>query len=103
MLRLPFIIPCLIPPREQREKICTILLKSFLGEWEALYNPNFNYTEFGTIRNMAGCNNFVLSVKTWIERTNAIGMLYNPIFNPFEFEGIRAEAGLNAFTMSPTR
>ena len=35
----------------------------YLGEWEALYNPNFNYTEFGTIRNMAGSNNFVLSVK----------------------------------------
>jgi hypothetical protein len=47
----------------------------FLGEWEALYNPNFNYTEFGTIRNMAGSNNFVLSVKTWIERTNAIGIV----------------------------
>ena len=28
----------------------------YLGEWEALYNPNFNYTEFGTIRNMAGSN-----------------------------------------------
>lgn len=22
----------------------------YIGEWEALYNPNFNYTEFGTIR-----------------------------------------------------
>ena len=21
----------------------------YLGEWEALYNPTFNYTEFGTI------------------------------------------------------
>ena len=21
----------------------------YLGEWEVLYNPNFNYTEFGTI------------------------------------------------------
>ena len=47
----------------------------YLGEWEALYNPNFNYTEFGTIRNMAGSNNFVLSVKHWIERTNAIGIV----------------------------
>ena len=47
----------------------------YLGEWEALYNPNFNYTEFGTIRNMAGSNNFVLSTKTWIERTNAIGII----------------------------
>ena len=23
----------------------------YLGEWELLYNPDFNYTEFGTIRN----------------------------------------------------
>ncbi len=23
----------------------------YIGEWEALYNPDFNYTEFGTIRN----------------------------------------------------
>ena len=47
----------------------------YLGEWEALYNPNFNYTEFGTIRNAAGSNNFVLSTKAWIERTNAIGII----------------------------
>lgn len=46
----------------------------YLGEWELLYNPNFNCTEFDTIRNAAGSNNFVLSVKTWIERTNAIGI-----------------------------
>jgi hypothetical protein len=46
----------------------------YLGEWEALYNPDFNYTEFGTIRNAAGSNNFVLSVKQWIEHTGAIGL-----------------------------
>ncbi len=46
----------------------------YLGEWEMLYNPNFNCTEFGTFRNMAGSNNFVLSVKTWIEKTHAIGI-----------------------------
>ena len=46
----------------------------YLGEWEMLYNPDFNCTEFGTIKNTAGSNNFVLSVKTWIERTNAIGI-----------------------------
>ena len=46
----------------------------YLGEWEMLYNPDFNCTEFGTIKNAAGSNNFVLSVKTWIERTNAIGI-----------------------------
>lgn len=47
----------------------------YLGEWEMLYNPNFNYTEFGIIRNMAGSNSFVLSVKQWIEKTNAVGIL----------------------------
>ncbi len=46
----------------------------YLGEWEMLYNPVFNCTEFGTIKNAAGNNNFVLSVKTWLERTNAIGI-----------------------------
>ena len=46
----------------------------YLGEWEMLYNPIFNCTEFGTIKNAAGSNNFVLSVKTWIEQTGAIGI-----------------------------
>ncbi|GJQ22679.1 DNA-binding protein [Candidatus Brocadia sapporoensis] len=46
----------------------------YLGEWEALYNPDFNYTEFGTIKNAAGSNNFVLSVKNWIEQTGAVGI-----------------------------
>jgi hypothetical protein len=47
----------------------------YLGEWEALYNPDFNYTEFGTIKNQAGSNNFVLSVKQWIANTAAIGLV----------------------------
>jgi len=46
----------------------------YIGEWELLYNPNFNCTEFGTIKNAAGSNNFVLSVKNWIEATGAIGI-----------------------------
>ena len=46
----------------------------YIGEWETLYNPHFNCTEFGAIKNAAGSNNFVLSVKSWIERTNAIGI-----------------------------
>ena len=37
----------------------------YLGEWEALYNTNFNYTEFGTIRNMAGL--FGMTAKEWRE------------------------------------
>jgi hypothetical protein len=47
----------------------------YLGEWELLYNPDFNSTEFGIIRNEAGTNSFVLSTKNWIEKTNAIGII----------------------------
>ena len=47
----------------------------YIGEWEMLYNPDFNCTEFGIIKNAAGSNNFVLSVKAWTERTGAIGII----------------------------
>ena len=46
----------------------------YIGEWEILFNSDFNYTEFGTIKNLAGSNNFVLSTKQWVEKTNAIGI-----------------------------
>jgi len=46
----------------------------YIGEWELLFNPVFNCTEFGTIKSSAGSNNFVLSVKQWIEKTSAIGI-----------------------------
>lgn len=46
----------------------------YLGEWEAMNNPQFNYTEYGIIRNISGGNNYVLSVKEWIEKTGAIGI-----------------------------
>ncbi|GHT56100.1 hypothetical protein AGMMS49982_22680 [Bacteroidia bacterium] len=46
----------------------------YIGEWELLFNPKFNCTEFGTIKNFAGSNNFVLSVKQWLEKTDAIGI-----------------------------
>jgi hypothetical protein len=47
----------------------------YAGEWETLFNPNFNYTEFGTIKNSAGSNNFVLSAKQWIEKPTPSGLL----------------------------
>ena len=40
-----------------------------------MYNPNFNSPEFEGIKNMAGLNRFILSVKQWIEKTNAIGII----------------------------
>ena len=47
----------------------------FLGIWERLNNPNFNYVEFDTIKTVAGLNNFRLSAKDWMTRTNAIGII----------------------------
>ena len=37
----------------------------YLGIWERLYNPDFNYGEFATIRNQAGLNSFKISVKEY--------------------------------------
>ena len=47
----------------------------FLGAWESLHNKYFNYGEFAIIRNQAGLNNFKISVKEWVDRTNAIGIV----------------------------
>ena len=47
----------------------------FLGIWEKLNNPDFNYVEFDIIKTVAGLNNFRLSAKEWMERTNAIGIV----------------------------
>ena len=46
----------------------------FLGIWESVYNPGFNYGGFAIIKSQAGLNNYKLSVKEWVEKTNAIGM-----------------------------
>ncbi len=46
----------------------------FLGIWESVYNPDFNYGEFATIKSQAGLNNYKISVKEWQERTNSIGL-----------------------------
>ncbi len=46
----------------------------FLGVWEQMYNPNFNYGEFAIIKSHAGLNSFKISVKEWVNRTNAIGI-----------------------------
>jgi hypothetical protein len=47
----------------------------FLGIWEEIYNPNFNSPEFEGIKNQAGLNRFVLSVKQWVEKTNSMGII----------------------------
>ena len=47
----------------------------FLGIWEEMYNPDFNSPEFEGIKNEAGLNRFVLSVKQWVEKTNSRGII----------------------------
>lgn len=46
----------------------------FLGIWERVHNPGFNYGGFATIRSQAGLNSYKLSVKEWVAQTNAIGL-----------------------------
>ena len=46
----------------------------FLGIWEKINNPDFNYGEFAVIKSQAGLNSYKISVKEWVEKTNAIGL-----------------------------
>jgi len=46
----------------------------FLGIWESVHNPKFNYGEFAIIKSQAGLNSYKISVKEWVEKTNAIGL-----------------------------
>ena len=46
----------------------------FLGIWETVNNPTFNYGEFAIIKSQAGLNNCKISTKEWVEKTNAIGL-----------------------------
>ena len=46
----------------------------YIGIWEKIYNPTFNYGEFATIKSQSGLNRFKISVKEFVERTNAISI-----------------------------
>jgi KilA-N domain len=50
----------------------------FLGIWESLNNPGFNPIEFDGFRKSAGLNSFILTVKQWVERTGAVGLISKP-------------------------
>ena len=43
----------------------------YIGVWEKINNPDFNYGEFAIIRNQAGLNNFKISVKELVSKTKA--------------------------------
>ncbi|MCL2098381.1 MAG: KilA-N domain-containing protein [Bacteroidales bacterium] len=46
----------------------------YIGIWEKVYNPNFNYIEFDIIKSQAGLNRFIVSVKELVEKTNIISL-----------------------------
>jgi len=46
----------------------------FLGIWERVNNPDFNYGEYATIRSQAGLNSYKISVKEWVAKTHAVGL-----------------------------
>ena len=46
----------------------------FLGIWERVHNPDFNYGEFAIIKSQAGLNSYKISVKEWVAKTNAVGL-----------------------------
>ncbi len=46
----------------------------YIGIWEKVYNPHFNYGEFAIIRNQSGLNSFKISVKEFVARTKAISL-----------------------------
>ena len=46
----------------------------YLGIWEQIYNPTFNYGEFAIIKSQSGLNSYKISVKEWVEKTKAIGI-----------------------------
>ncbi len=46
----------------------------YIGIWESVYNPHFNYGEFATIKSQAGLNSFKISAKELIKRANIISI-----------------------------
>ncbi len=46
----------------------------YLGIWESINNPQFNYGEFATIKSMAGLHSYKISDREWIEETNEVGI-----------------------------
>ncbi len=47
----------------------------YIGIWEKIYNPDFNYGEFAIIKQQSGLNSFKISVKEFVGRTNSISLI----------------------------
>jgi len=50
----------------------------FIEIWEKIYNKNFNCGKFAIIKSKSGLNNFKISIKELIEKTNIISLKSTP-------------------------
>ena len=50
-------------------------MKNNIKKTVKIHNPTFNYGEFAIIKSQAGLNSYKISVKEWVEKTNAIGIM----------------------------
>lgn len=48
-------------------------LPDFLGIWEEIHNPNFNYGKLTIIKSRGGLNSYKIRVKGWVEK-NEVGI-----------------------------
>lgn len=58
----------------------------YIGIWEKIYNPNFNYGEFAIIRNQAGLNRF----KRFLRHSQIFEQLFVSINTKEAFWNIQA-------------
>ena len=65
----------------------------FLGLWEKINNPDFKGVEFDTFKTEAGLNRFSLSVKMWIQKTQADVVTF--LVAHKEFKNLDAETDLD--------
>ena len=47
----------------------------YIGIWEKVYIPHFNYGDFAIIKSQSGLNSFKISVGDFVEKTNAISII----------------------------
>ena len=47
----------------------------FLGIWEKVNNPDFKMVEFHHFKTNLGRGDFLMSVKKWVDQTNAMGII----------------------------
>jgi hypothetical protein len=51
----------------------------YLGIWESINNPLFNYGEFATIKSMAGLHSYKISAREWIEKQMQLVLKQLPV------------------------